>query len=85
MSFAGYRTKATTVTGVHLSGITTQVDYSEGIIAGLYNCVYTQQTGISIGVFNRATVYKGLQIGLLNYIENNPPWARYLPIVNAHF
>jgi len=73
------------VTGISLSIITTQVQCMEGVVTGIYNRVYGRQAGLSVGVFNHATELRGVQIGLINYVEDNPPGLRILPVVNAHF
>jgi hypothetical protein len=41
--------------------------------------------GFQIGVANTAEYLEGVQIGLINYVGNNPKWARLLPIINMHF
>lgn len=41
--------------------------------------------GIQIGVFNSTQSGQGIQIGLLNYIKENPSWCRILPVINFRF
>jgi hypothetical protein len=43
------------------------------------------QKGITIGVFNYARKQRGFQLGLLNYVKDNPKGLRLLPIFNTHF
>ena len=49
-----------------------------------YNNV-KETTGLSIGIFNRARVLNGIQIGVLNNAGNNPRGLQWLPGINAHF
>jgi hypothetical protein len=44
-----------------------------------------EATGLVVGLFNRSRRLNGVQLGLLNFAGNNPGWARWLPLVNAHF
>jgi hypothetical protein len=41
-------------------------------------------TGLSIGLVNYTRQLRGVQLGLINYAENNPRWLRLLPLVNVH-
>ena len=50
-----------------------------------YNRVRGRHTGLSIGLYNSARELSGIQIGLLNRADNNPPPFRYLPFINVHF
>ena len=85
VSVAGFRTKAVQLTGLHLNIVMTQAEYTEGVISGIYNRVSAKQTGLSIGIFNHATVLRGVQIGIINYAESNPPLLKILPLLNADF
>jgi len=40
---------------------------------------------LTIGLFNHAGDLLGIQLGLLNIVESNPPPFRYLPFINARF
>jgi hypothetical protein len=61
----------------------------EGLFKGLslsaFNQVKGLQHGFSFGIFNYARQLNGMQIGLLNYVKNNPKYLKILPIVNFHF
>ncbi|MDZ7860438.1 MAG: hypothetical protein U5O15_07205 [Candidatus Krumholzibacteriota bacterium] len=70
--------------GLAVSGIYTGADNLSGFSASAVNCFYNRQTGITAGIFNYAENLSGVQIGLLNIARNNPAWARYLPVFNAH-
>ena len=53
-----------------------------GFQMGLFN-VADDSSGIQIGLINRSTSMHGLQIGLVNIIEEGP--CTFFPIVNAAF
>jgi hypothetical protein len=63
----------------------TRSDVAKGVLIGVYNRVTGTQRGIAIGLYNDAAELFGVQIGLLNRAENNPPFFRTLPFLNAHF
>ncbi|HTP14094.1 MAG TPA: hypothetical protein VMM37_10710 [Bacteroidota bacterium] len=84
ISFAGYRIKSNEISGINLSLITVQAHNATGLISGVYNRVTGTQIGVSVGIFNHATELFGLQIGILNWAENNPEYLRILPILNLH-
>jgi hypothetical protein len=46
--------------------------------------VCDRHTGISVGLLNYTRSLHGVQIGVLNHAANNPPWARWLPVLNVH-
>jgi len=56
-----------------------------GFRAGALNQIEGKQTGLSVGIFNYAWKLNGIQIGLINYVRDNPKYLKVLPIVNAHF
>lgn len=43
------------------------------------------QTGLSVGIVNYAWTLKGVQLGLVNIVRDNPPGLRVLPLFNAGF
>jgi hypothetical protein len=55
-----------------------------GLHVGGFNVTGTMK-GLSLGLFNHAVDLTGVQIGILNHVASNPPWARWLPLVNARF
>jgi hypothetical protein len=56
-----------------------------GFATSAFNYIRGKQTGLSIAIFNFAYQLKGIQIGVLNYVRDNPKYLRYLPLINAHF
>ena len=85
ISFAGYRIRAKEIAGFSVGLIMTRAEYTRGIIIGGYNRAEGSHSGVSIGIFNHATELFGIQIGLLNYAENNPKFFQMLPFLNFHF
>jgi hypothetical protein len=51
---------------------------------GAFNRATFDMVGVQIGVFNMAGSLHGVQIGVLNYVADNPKWARILPILNLN-
>ncbi len=57
----------------------------KGFAASAYNQIKGRQTGMSLGIFNYAWQLNGIQIGLINYVRDNPKYLKVLPLFNAHF
>lgn len=55
-----------------------------GFAASAYNHIEGRQTGISVGIVNMARELNGVQFGVINYVRENPPVLRILPILNIH-
>jgi hypothetical protein len=85
ITFAGYRVKSPEIVGLNISMLWTESTSLTGFTLAGYNRTYGLQQGLVIGVFNHTEDLLGIQIGLLNYVERNPPWARLLPFINANF
>ena len=60
-------------------------DRLTGLGVGIYQRVKGQVTGCQLGLVNISDRVNGVQIGLFNYIEENPGWLKVLPIVNWSF
>ncbi|MFO7979829.1 MAG: hypothetical protein R6V00_03220 [Candidatus Aminicenantes bacterium] len=75
--------------GIHLSLGTIVTDKSGGVMTGLavssFNYIRGDQVGLSIGIVNYAWNVKGLQIGLINIVRNNPRGLKVLPLFNTSF
>ncbi|HVE78242.1 MAG TPA: hypothetical protein VNA89_05255 [Gemmatimonadaceae bacterium] len=56
-----------------------------GISVAAYNDVRGPQHGLSVGVVNRARSLRGVQLGLLNHVSDNPPLLRWMPVANVRF
>jgi hypothetical protein len=83
ITFAGYKMDASSITGLNLGVCWTESTNLTGLTCTAYNRTYGLQKGLVIGIFNHADDLLGVQIGLLNYVESNPPWLKLLPIINA--
>ena len=53
-----------------------------GITVSAVNHIKGEQHGLSLGVVNYAWEANGWQVGLVNYIRDNPPGLRLLPLIN---
>ncbi len=79
--------------GVDITGITAAIGMvkieNDGIHTGFnlsaFNFIKGTQVGFSIGIVNYAYTLKGIQIGLVNYVRDNPKYLKVLPIINANF
>ncbi|MBD3414088.1 MAG: hypothetical protein GF421_06640 [Candidatus Aminicenantes bacterium] len=75
--------------GIHLSAGTIITDKSGGVMTGLavssFNYIRGDQVGLSIGIVNYAWNVKGVQIGLVNIVRNNPQGLKVLPLFNTSF
>jgi hypothetical protein len=71
--------------GAALGGLISRFKYAKGVTPGAWNRAISDMIGFQIGVANTAEYLEGVQIGLINYVGNNPKWARLLPIINMHF
>lgn len=58
---------------------------SRGITCAAFNQIRGEQNGLSLGIVNYTRSIKGLQIGLINIVRENPRFLRILPLVNFHF
>lgn len=56
-----------------------------GISVSAFNHIRGYQRGVAIGIFNFTYDIKGIQLGVLNHVESNPRYLRWLPIFNTHF
>ncbi|MFT5052211.1 MAG: hypothetical protein ACI8QZ_003643 [Chlamydiales bacterium] len=82
---AGYRVQANSISGLAVAGLVTRSHDMNGLAVAAYNGVSGRQTGMSIGLFNYASELRGIQIGLLNHVGDNPKWLRWLPLINMRF
>ena len=74
------------MTGVALSGlVSTAGDTMTGLTVSAYNRVTGNMNGISLGIINYAHTLYGFQIGLINYVRDNPKYIKLLPLINANF
>lgn len=57
----------------------------KGVSISAFNQTFGNHKGVSIGVVNWARSQRGLQLGLINVVKDNPPGLRILPIFNTSF
>ena len=57
----------------------------KGLSISSYNKILGMQTGVSIGLLNYANNLRGVQLGIINFVPNNPGWRRILPFINWNF
>ncbi len=53
-----------------------------GFAFSTFNYIKGRQNGVSLGIVNYARSLKGLQIGILNYVADNPDPFKVLPLIN---
>lgn len=56
-----------------------------GFAASSFNYVRGAQIGLSVGIVNYAWSVKGLQVGLVNIVRDNPRGLKVLPVFNTSF
>ena len=56
-----------------------------GFSASLFNEIKGRQSGLVVGIYNMAYELNGFQIGLVNYVRDNPRARKILPLVNWNF
>jgi len=59
--------------------------FLRGFSAGAFNQVKGKLTGVSLGIYNCTYELNGVQIGLINYVRDNPKYMRILPLINVNF
>lgn len=76
------------VQGVTVAGLWFKVN-DDGLMKGLsisaFNQIKGVQNGVSFGIFNWAWHLNGVQLGLINYVRDNPKFLKILPVINVHF
>jgi hypothetical protein len=79
--------------GTEIAGLTVALGHirveENGIITGLtasaFNYIKGLQQGVSLGIVNYSYEVSGIQIGLVNYIADNPSGLKILPLLNTSF
>ncbi len=88
ITIAGFGLGGKSISGLSIALGTVQVT-DDGIISGLsisaFNYIRGTQRGVAIGIVNYAYRLKGLQIGLVNIVRDNPKGRVVLPIINFCF
>ena len=88
VAIAGIGLGGHNLSGLFMSLGTIQVR-DEGVMKGVtisaFNYIRGIQKGISIGIVNYAYRLKGVQIGLINIVRDNPRGRTFLPLINFCF
>jgi hypothetical protein len=56
-----------------------------GCAVSPFNYIRGSQTGVAFGIVNYAWTVKGVQIGLVNIVRDNPAGLKVLPVFNTSF
>ncbi len=84
LSVSGYKTETFDFTGANFTIAWTEIQELNGFSFAVYNRIYGEQNGLTIGIVNYAKNLSGIQIGLINIAENNEGIFKILPFVNAN-
>lgn len=77
--------QADEIEGVALSGAWMQCKRVRGLAIGSYLSAEESMTGLAVGILNHTSDLRGVQLGVLNIVEENPLPFRYLPLLNLRF
>ena len=86
LTITGFQARAEQIKGITLAlgWVKVEGDLS-GFSASTFNQIKGTQTGVTLGIVNVAYELNGVQIGLINYVRDNPGYRKILPIINANF
>jgi hypothetical protein len=88
LSIAGGAVGGQHLEGVQLAGgavLVTNDGTMKGFSASAVNWIKGTQVGVTVGIVNYAYRVRGLQLGAVNIVRDNPAYARVLPILNGGF
>ena len=91
LTVAGLALGGKNITGlsIALGSIQVRADKGDGEYNGLafsaFNFIKGTMKGVAVGIVNYAYRLKGLQIGLVNIVRDNPRGRTVLPIINFNF
>ena len=86
LTIAGFHARGEQIKGITLAlGWVKVEDNLSGFSASAFNQIKGTQTGVTLGIVNVAYELNGVQIGLVNYVRDNPRYRKILPIINANF
>ena len=92
-SIKGVTLAGLAVGGVEITGLTVALAHvrieDDGILTGLTASAFTYikglLKGVSLGIVNYSYEVSGIQIGLVNYVADNPSGLKILPFFNTSF
>jgi len=88
LTIAGGAVGGQDIKGIHLAIGTVMVTKGgrmSGLAASAFNHIRGHQTGLALGIVNYAYRVRGLQIGLVNIVRDNPRGLKVLPVFNSSF
>lgn len=86
VQLAGLVNFADAMTGVQLAGLSNTAHVLHGVQIAAWCNETDEGAGVQIGLLNNGRQMKGLQIGLLNFLQpREKEDGRFLPLVNAQF
>ena len=86
LTVAGFQARGEQIKGVTLALGWVKVEGNlSGFSASTFNQIKGKQTGVALGIVNVAYELNGVQIGLINYVRDNPRYRTVLPVINANF
>lgn len=88
LSIGGLGVGGEDVKGVSLALGSVKIDRDgrhTGVSISTLNWNKGRQSGLALGIVNYASQLNGFQIGLINYVKDNPKFLKILPIINFHF
>ncbi|OGD28566.1 MAG: hypothetical protein A2Y56_14115 [Candidatus Aminicenantes bacterium RBG_13_63_10] len=56
-----------------------------GCAVSPFNYIRGAQVGLTVGIVNYARSVKGVQLGLINIVRDNPRGLKVLPVFNTSF
>lgn len=84
LGISGYKTETFDFTGANFTLAWTEIQNLRGFSFAVYNRIYGEQDGLTIGIVNYAEELNGIQLGLINIAGNNSGIFKVLPIINVN-
>jgi hypothetical protein len=92
IAIGGREVEAHNIRGIALAAGTVKAvnpNDADGNLTGFsvssYNQIRGRQTGVTLGFVNYAYTLSGFQIGIINFVRDNPRARRMLPLINWNF
>lgn len=77
------------IQGIAIAPAYLRIEGNEGYMKGFsfsaFNHIKGTTNGLTIGIFNYTWDIAGIQLGILNYVKNNPRGLKILPLFNTRF
>jgi len=88
LTIAGAAVGGQNLVGLHVAGGVVHVvkdGFLRGCAVSPFNYVRGTQIGLTIGIVNYARTVRGVQLGLVNIVRDNPRGLKVLPVFNTSF